>query len=243
MALVLGSAMVLLLGSQSVAAADQPVPTVTPSTNYAGYSATGQRFTAVVAEFTVPDLHCNGSPSAAGFWVGLGAAGGRALEQVGVTSNCGQGYVNVQSGFYETIGGGRDSGPQLLNPIQYPVRGGDLLHVEVSFTEPNSFTYTLQNYAGWWTFSTTVQQSDMAGALDSADFVAETPGNAPALTRFDSVHFEGCFVDTSTQLTDVASLVRWEMRGGSNGPIRAEAGELSPYGGHGPNFDVSWKAS
>jgi Peptidase A4 family len=213
-------------------------PADQPSNNYAGYVAISGRYTHALTTFQVPSSKCPPSvttQSAVGYWLGLGVTG-KTLEQAGVTTHCVNG-IGSYGAFYEMIPG---PGPQILNPVQYPVFPGDFVDVDITFTEPNMFTMTIKD--GWWNFTTSQPQSDMAGALDAAAFITEAPGNdVSPLTNFGTAHFQNSWAN-DTLLTDLdqsARVQKWIMVDKAN-QVKAQPSALTPYGGHGPAFDVNW---
>jgi Peptidase A4 family/Domain of unknown function (DUF4189) len=213
--------------------------------NYSGYSAVGS-YTHVRANFTVPTEKCTSLNSQAAFWVGLGAAGSRALEQVGVTSQCRPlpgALLPVYVPFYEMIwtmpdGTRKDTGPKKPGswPIQYQVYAGDNMQAEVTAMNTSSptetFSFVLRNLTRNWTYDPGPQsQPYKQGTLASADFVVEAPGGG--LTEFGQLSLIDCRVRTSgINGVPLSRLVRWVMLG-----QQATAGAVS---GSRPEFTVTW---
>jgi hypothetical protein len=207
------------------------------SLNYAGFVAVNGTYDHILATIEVPDSNCGGlslnSESASGYWVGLGGVNGKALEQTGITTHCKNG-VPVYAAFYEILPG---DGPHLLPPLPYTVFPGDYVDVEITH-EGSNFTFRIKD--GMWSYEETRSQSTMDDALSSADFVSEAPGDkTQPLTNFGSVHFQNCWAN-HTLLTDLSDNVqRWTMVD-KNKNTKAHPSDLTPYGGHGPAFDVKW---
>jgi Peptidase A4 family len=212
------------------------VPTKRTS-NYAGYSAVGGGYTHVLADFVVPNENCTSGGSQAGFWVGLGAAGGEALEQIGVTSQCTtiSGLRATYVPFWEMIGNG-DTGPQ--KQLLYLVLPGNNMEAEViastATSATGSFELVLRNFTLGWTFRTTQPQPHMHGALASADVVAEAPGGG--LTNFGQITFTETHANTAPlDRLPASNLLRWIMEGN-----QAAAGPLSDSASDGARFTVTW---
>lgn len=217
--------------------------------NYSGYSAAPGKYTSASARFTIPvkseEISCTIGQSNDGFWVGLGAASKRDLEQLGITTNCVNGVLTRQA-FYELIANTKAPGPQVLNPFTYPVTDGDNMEAIVAFAGGNTFNFTLHNYSRSWTFTKSVDQSsqwDPTSGLASADFIAEAPGDQLSpLLNFGTIHFEDCFAN-DTPLGSLP-LQRWEMDA-NDGAVKANASPVSTVGnnGHGPQFDIVWRSA
>jgi hypothetical protein len=185
--------------------------------------------THVLGWWEVPRVECNpGESSNAGQWVGLGGVN-EPLVQAGVVSGCLAGQP-VAFAFYQTPPS-QSSATWLL---QYLVASGDNMEAEISYLGGNQYQVRLAD-AGLWEFNQQVTQPDLSTVPMTAEWIVEGAGGQP-LSNFGTVHFESAFLnnrllasgDTNVFLQDVG-----------RGP-KVTVSDISQFGGHGPNFDVTW---
>lgn len=119
-------------------------PTMSTSSNWAGYVATGTRFRHVSAEFTVPSVNCgrmrgHAGPGGAAFWVGLGGFTGATLGQDGVAAVCILGKARYYA-WYENLPAYQ------VAPPGFAVNPGASVTASVSYdSATRTFTFRLVN--------------------------------------------------------------------------------------------------
>jgi Peptidase A4 family len=162
------------------ALADPATPV--PSMNWAGYAATGSRFTSVSASWTEPAATCSATNTFASFWVGLDGDGTQSVEQTGTEADCDNGTA-AYSGWFEMFPAA---------PVFYanPVRPGDAMSASVTTTGDGTFTLTLTDQTQGWNQVTT--QTSQTAQLGSAEIIAEAPSSTAGvepLTNFGTANF------------------------------------------------------
>jgi hypothetical protein len=158
--------------------------------NWAGYVATGRKYTGVQGEWIVPAATCSHNEnSASTTWVGLdGGASGSAAEQIGTETECVNGTPNysVWTGAGASVQG------------TYPVTAGDLMFAQVtSNSTGTSYQLNLTDAntvtgAPIWQLGTVVPASP-AGSDVTAEWITMQPSasTSPYLvtTDFGTVAF------------------------------------------------------
>ncbi|WP_052434352.1 G1 family glutamic endopeptidase [Streptacidiphilus melanogenes] len=158
------------------------------SSNWAGYTATGQKFTSVSASWTQPTATCTGEDTWSSFWVGLDGDGSDTTEQTGSEADC-SGGVPVYYSWYEMY-------PNA--PVTYsdPVQPGDQFTASVTSLGSGQFALTITDATQGWTH--TVNETSPTAKLASAEVIAEAPtgplGVLP-LTDFTTASFTGAQVN------------------------------------------------
>jgi hypothetical protein len=148
------------------------------STNWSGYAAYGNTFTAVQGDWVQPAANCEAvrkhGYTLAAFWVGLDGYTDNTVEQTGTETDC-EGATPVYRAWWELYP------KSSITITAHVVKQGDLMHAEASQDE----LVLEDSTAGW-----TVRESFLPGTLafSSAEWIAEAPAKN-ALTNFDSVHF------------------------------------------------------
>ena len=203
------------------------VPTQEDSLNWAGYVATGTKFTSVTATWTVPAVNdTSAAHSLASFWVGMNGRGNHRLEQIGTAS----GYIDGRLRhlvWWEIL-------PQTAVYTETPVSPGDMVTAAVSTDGAGKFVLSLRNLSNGAQFSTT--QMDWGG-VTSAEVVAEAPTGSNGLlplADFGQVTFRDVAID-STSL-DAYPWSRLVMKPTGPGLV-----ETSPLDASGASFTVTYR--
>ncbi|MFH9352197.1 G1 family glutamic endopeptidase [Kitasatospora sp. NPDC017646] len=198
------------------------------SGNWAGYAATGGRFTSVKASWVQPAVSCNGTDTWSSFWVGLDGDGSNSVEQTGTEADC-SGGTPVYSAWYEMY-------PQYPSNFSSTVRPGDHFTASVTTSGSGSFTLTLSDTTAGW--SHTVNKSLKSAALASAEVIAEAPSSSSGvlpLSNFGSVSFSGSTVNGQA----LGGFNPDSITMASGGTTKATTSGLSG----GSAFSVTWKHS
>ncbi|MGW2250654.1 G1 family glutamic endopeptidase [Kitasatospora sp. NPDC001660] len=198
------------------------------SSNWAGYAATGGRFTSVSASWVQPSISCSGSDTWSSFWVGIDGDGSSTVEQLGTEADC-SGGSPVYSSWYEMY-------PAYPTDFTNTVRPGDRFTASVTTTGSGSFTLTLADTTQGW--KRTVNKSLRSAALASAEVIAEAPSSSTGvlpLSDFGTVGFNGATVNGQSLGSSGASSITMA----SGGVTKAATSGLSG----GTAFSVAWKHS
>jgi hypothetical protein len=152
------------------------------SSNWAGYAATGSRFTSVSASWVQPSVSCTSSTAYSSFWIGLDGDGSNSVEQTGSEADCSGGRAQYYS-WYEMYP---------AYPVNYSnaVSAGDHFSSTVSTNGSGSFTLTLSDTTKGWTRTTTKTLN--GAALASAEVIAEAPSSSSGvlpLAHFSTASF------------------------------------------------------
>ena len=196
------------------------------STNWAGYSATGGRFTTVSATWKQPAVSCTSATAYSSFWVGLDGDGSSSVEQTGTEADCVGGRAQY-SAWYEMY-------PKFPVTLGMAVHAGDTFTASVTTDGKGNFTLRIHNVTTGANFST-VQRLKRA-RLASAEVIAEAPsssGGVLPLANFGTVGFSAATVNG--QPIGSFSPDRINMVSGST--TKAATSALSG----GTSFSVAWK--
>ncbi len=157
------------------------------STNWAGYSATGGRFTSVSATWKQPAATCTAATAYSSFWVGLDGDGTNTVEQIGTDADCSGGKA-VYYAWYEMY-------PKFPVNLSLKISPGDTVSAKVTTGGSGSFTLTIKDTTTGGSF-TTIQKLRHA-KLGSAEVIAEAPssGGVLPLANFGTVGFSAATVD------------------------------------------------
>jgi hypothetical protein len=197
------------------------------STNWAGYAATGGRFTSVSATWKQPAASCTSATAYSSFWVGLDGDTSSTVEQTGTDADCSCGSP-VYYAWYEMY-------PKFPKNLTLAIHPGDTIHASVTTSGNGSFTLTITDRTTGGSFTTT--QKLRSAKLSSAEVIAEAPsssGGVLPLANFGTVGFSAATVNGQAignfkpdRITMVAP----------DGTVKASPGSLS--GGNA--FSVAWK--
>lgn len=195
------------------------------SSNWAGYSATGGRFTSVSAGWVQPAVDCAKSDAWSGFWIGLDGDGSKTVEQIGTEADC-SGGSPVYSSWYEMY-------PAYPSTFKDTVRPGDHFTASVTTDGSGAFTLTLSDTTQGW--SHVVDKSLKNAALASAEVIAEAPSSlfgVLPLADFDVVRF----TDAKVNGRDLGAANPSLIDMAKNGVTKATTSALSD----GTDFSVTW---
>ncbi|MFD7901840.1 G1 family glutamic endopeptidase [Kitasatospora sp. NPDC059747] len=198
------------------------------SSNWAGYAATGGKFTSVSASWVQPSVSCSGSDTWSSFWVGIDGDGSNSVEQLGTEADC-SGGSPVYSSWYEMY-------PAYPVNFSNSVRPGDRFTASVTTNGSGSFTLTLSDTTQGWKRS--VNKTLRSAALASAEVIAEAPSSSTGvlpLSNFGTVGFSGATANGQSLSAAGASSIT--MASGST--TKATTSGLSGGGA----FSVTWKHS
>ena len=228
-----------VLGNATTNPATLTVTLTTPtSSNWSGYSATGETFTAVTGTWTVPTVSCSSSSTYSSQWVGIDGDGSGTVEQDGTETDC-VGGVATYNAWYEMYGDRSVSGGNEvpLSSVTYPVLPGDVMTASVTVSG-SSWTLGLHDASQGWTSSTNIVWSGPAKA--SAEWIVERPtvnGSISSLANFGSVTFTGSTADGNGQTGGIStfSTSAYDMVSGST--VLAHPGPLNSSG---DGFTDNW---
>lgn len=196
------------------------------STNWAGYSATGARFTSVSASWKQPAVSCTSATAYPSFWVGLDGDGSNSVEQTGTEADCVGGRAQY-SAWYEMY-------PKFPVTLSMAVHAGDSFTASVTTDGRGSFTLTIRNTTTGASFST-VQRLKRA-QLASAEVIAEAPsgsGGVLPLANFGTASFTGAMANGKT----IGSFSPDRINMVSGSTTKAATSALT----NGTAFSVAWK--
>ncbi|HEY3922126.1 MAG TPA: G1 family glutamic endopeptidase [Gaiellaceae bacterium] len=193
---------VLLTACTAAVALSAPTSAVDQSTNWSGYTITGDgstetaadptmTFTDVTGTWKQPKATCTaGDPNSAAVWVGLGgySTEAPALEQVGTEVDCAVTGQATYSVWYEIV-------PQPSKPVKLKILPGDTITASVYVTNGTDVLVQIKNRTRHTSFTKplTVASPD----LTSAEWITEAPSDCSEsgrcsttdLANFGSVTF------------------------------------------------------
>jgi hypothetical protein len=198
------------------------------STNWAGYSATGSRFTSVSASWVQPTVTCTSKTTYSSFWIGIDGDGSASVEQTGTEADC-SGGSPVYSSWYEMYP---------AYPVNYSdtVRPGDHFTSTVSTDGSGTFTLKLTNTTRGWTHTTSKRST--TASLASAEIIAEAPSSSTGvlpLSNFGTASFTGATANGQP----IGSFSPDQMNMASGSTRKATTSSLSGS----ENFSVAWNHS
>lgn len=174
------------------------------SYNWAGYAATGGKFTSVYATWIVPKGSPSGRISSDATWVGVGGSVSSDLIQAGTQTLTDDSGTRYQA-WYEAL-------PDALTAVPLDVHPGDAVTVNVTQTAaPDQWSILFVNNTTGGSYRKNLTYSS---SLSSADWIQETPStDSGALLPLD--HF---------------SPVRWVRAGAvENGrPVTMQEAQAAP---------------
>jgi len=199
------------------------------STNWAGYSATGARFTSVSASWKQPAVTCTSATAYSSFWVGLDGDTSNTVEQTGTDADC-SGSTPQYYAWYEMY-------PKFPVNLRGTVRPGDHLSASVTTDGSGRFTLTITDSTQGWTNTTNARLK--SAKLASAEVIAEAPsssGGVLPLANFGTVSFSGAKANGSLLTSSTPHLDPITMQSGST--VKAQPSSISNGA-----FSVAWKHS
>ena len=160
-------------------------PLATSDLNWSGYVATGQTFSAVSGDWTVPTVTCaTTAMSSTSQWIGIDGVGGTpTVEQTGTSARCINGAPFYEAwwemfGDYTAPDGSAyfDVG---LPIATYPVNAGDQMSASVS-TADGTWTLTVSDLTQDWSYTKLVSGASPVPSQSSAEWVVERSGDTIA---------------------------------------------------------------
>ncbi len=198
------------------------------SSNWAGYVASGGRFTSVSGTWTVPPVTGGTQPTeVVAIWVGLDGRGTSTLEQIGTLSGMLGGTQSYEV-WYEVV-------PQPPVYVRLPIKPGDSVTASVTTSGNGAFTLFIRNNTTGAAFSTL--QPSRGAELVTAEAVAEAPamiGGPAPLPNFGTVNFTNVRANGHPIGT-----FRWDGLSMSRGSTLQAA--TSPLARNAGSFSVTWK--
>jgi hypothetical protein len=199
------------------------------STNWAGYAATGSRFSSVSATWKQPSASCTSATTYSSFWVGLDGDTSNTVEQTGTDADC-SGGSPVYYAWYEMY-------PRFPVNLSLPIHPGDTIHSSVTTNGRGTFTLTIADTTTGRSFTTS--QKLKSAKLSSAEVIAEAPsgsGGVLPLTNFGTVAFSAAMANGQAIGTFDPDPITMAA---TNGTVKAQPSSLSG----GTAFSVTWRHS
>ncbi|HEU0257789.1 MAG TPA: G1 family glutamic endopeptidase [Microbacteriaceae bacterium] len=139
--------------------------------NWAGYVATGQKFTGVTGTWRVPSAVCTTADSFAAQWVGIDGHPSETVEQIGTGIACHDGVASYEA-WYEMYGDADvNGGASVTLPSGYKVTAGDTVTGTVTVAG-DMWSLTLADTSRGWSFTKNVTfHAEQA----SAEWIVERP--------------------------------------------------------------------
>ncbi|MGC0318892.1 G1 family glutamic endopeptidase [Kitasatospora acidiphila] len=197
------------------------------SANWAGYAATGHRFTSVHADWVQPAANCDTTDTWSSFWAGLDGDGSSTVEQTGTMADCSGGSPRYAA-WYEMY-------PAYPVDFSDPVAPGDHLSASVTAGAGGQFTLVLSDQTRNW--SHTVRKTLRGARLASAEVIAEAPSSGTGvlpLTDFGTVQFGSATANGQAIGTFSPAQIAMAAQGGAT---KAATSPLSS----GSDFSVAWQ--
>jgi hypothetical protein len=153
------------------------------SGNWAGYTATSGRFSAVSATWVVPGFAPDSPAGADAIWVGIGGVRGNDLIQAGTQETVSGRGSTQYAAWIETL-------PQASHPVPLAVNAGDSITISIEQQTDDAWRVVLVNNTTTQSYQTNVQYRS---SLSSAEWIVEAPsarrGRLVPLDTFGSVSF------------------------------------------------------
>src|SRR4051794_23283750 len=235
-----------------------------PSSNWAGYAATGAQFSKVSGTWVQPEASCDSGAGVAAFWVGIGGVTGQsqALEQAGTEADCSSGSPEYTT-WYELV-------PDAPVTTDLEVKPGDTVSTTVG-VDGNQVSIEMTNKTTGKSFNKTLEMDNPD--TSSAEWIAEAPSACQGsldncqtlpLADFGKIAFsdapatadghtgpisDSAWSATAMQLSPSASNgfgggdLGSGMSGTDTGSAATAAAIPSTLDGNGSAFSVDWAAS
>ena len=156
------------------------------SSNWAGYAATGGKFTTVAGTWTVPAVNNAARGSADTIWVGIGGVKSNDLIQAGTQATTDSTGQTIYEAWYEML-------PQSVTSMPISINAGDSVTVSLAQQPDSRWMISFKDN----TTNTTYQNNFTYGSsLTSAEWVVEVPSSRQgviSLDNFGSVQFNNCY--------------------------------------------------
>ncbi len=145
--------------------------------NWAGYLATGNSYTGVSGNWTVPSVSKGyDSLSADATWIGIGGSSSNDLIQVG-TENIVQNGQIITSAFYESLPADSQNIPDIN------VGPGDTMRASITETSAGKWTVTISDLTNGESFSQPVYYNS---SESSAEWIEEAPSDPNGIMTLDN---------------------------------------------------------
>lgn len=154
------------------------------SANWAGYAATGGKYTAVAGTWVVPNVKASSTYRSDAAWVGIGGVTSTDLIQAGTSATTGAGGGTVYSAWIEVL-------PAFAQNVSMPVSPGDSVSVSIEQQQPGTWLIAMANNTSGRTYQKTLSYKS---SLSSAEWIEEMPSDGTGLVALDSfsrVSFSG----------------------------------------------------
>jgi hypothetical protein len=199
----------------------------TTAANWAGYAATGTKFSSVSAGWVVPTVTCITGKQLSAAWVGLDGFNSATVEQIGTDSDCAAGAPNYYA-WYELF-------PSAVFILAKPVAPGDRMSASVVATTPTTFALTITDVTKGWTraFAKTLATAKRS----SAEIIQEAPcctagGNVLPLANFGTINF----TNANANGQPIGNLTPKRINMVAAGVVKATTSALTLN----RNFSVTW---
>lgn len=194
-----------------------------PSRNWSGYAATGGKFTAVSATWTVPNV----SPQTSGTdatWIGIGGVETNDLIQAGTQAIVESGQV-VYSAIWETL-------PDVAQPVPLAINAGDQITVSIAQQERGTWQISISDATNGQSWTKSVKYDS---AHSSAEWIEEAPSTGRLailpLDSFGSVTFTSATAVENGQTRTIAQTGAQPIAMNNGmGQILAQASNLDASG-------------
>ena len=160
------------------------------SSNWSGQVLTGDTYTGVGGQWTVPSVTPSTSPEYSATWIGIDGWTNSSLIQTGTTQET-SGANTSYFAWYELL-------PGASIAINAPVSPGDVMQAAISETSPGEWSIAIQDTTANWVYSNSFAYST-PGA--SAEWIEEAPTigtSQSTLAGFGSAMFSDMQADGST---------------------------------------------
>jgi hypothetical protein len=135
------------------------------SRNWAGYTASSGRFSAVSATWVVPGFAPDSPAGADAIWVGIGGVRGNDLIQAGTQETVSGRGSTQYAAWIETL-------PQASHPVPLAVNAGDSITISIEQQTDDAWRVVLVNNTTTQSYQTNVQYRS---SLSSAEWIVEAP--------------------------------------------------------------------
>lgn len=171
------------------------------STNWSGYLSTSYKFSAISANWDVPQVTGNGTTTTAdATWIGIGGVTSSDLIQIGTQDNVSSQGAVVTSGFYEVL----PAPSQQI--ISMNISPGDSITASVVETSTNTWVLSMTDNTNNQTFTTTLTYKS---SNSSAEWIEEDPSNLKGqlipLDNFSTINFINALVVENNQTLNLQS--------------------------------------
>lgn len=176
----------IIAGLVAQAAPVLAVNSISNSTNWAGYAATGGKFTSVSGTWNVPAVSNAARGSADTVWVGIGGVKTSDLIQAGTQATTNSAGQTEYAAWYEML-------PQTVQTMPVNIGANDSVTVSITQQASSQWLISFKDNTSGATYQNTFVYSS---SLGSAEWVVEAPSVSRgiiSLDNFGSVQFSNCY--------------------------------------------------